>query len=95
MASGNRWLGISIRQLVVSTFYFSPNAPVVMVELVLATLKPQVSMWKGPLIVFDDFNAKARAWRGDIIGEIMAAYNLVGANQPEVYFYKRGVSRSV
>ena len=49
-----------------------------------------------------DFNAKARAWtggprdpRGDLLEEIMAAYNLVVANQPGVHTYDKGIARSI
>ena len=49
-----------------------------------------------------DFNAKARTWtggprdpRGDLLEEMMAAYNLVVTNQLSVHTYEKGISTSV
>ena len=73
-----------------------------LVELDLATLEEHIRKWKGPLILAGDFNVKARAWtggprdpRGDLLEEMMVTYNLVVANQPGVYTYEKGSSRSV
>ena len=73
-----------------------------LVELDLAALEEHIRNWKDPLILAGDFNAKARAWtggprdpRGDLLEEMMAAYNLVVANQPGVHTYEKGIVRSV
>ena len=63
----------------------------------LATLEEHIRKRKGPLILAGDFNAKTRAWTGrlqdprdDLLEEIMAAYNLVVANQPGGHAYEKG-----
>ena len=73
-----------------------------LVELDLAALEEHIRKGKGPLILTGDFNDKARAWtvgpqdpRGNLLEEIMAAYNLVVANQPVVHTYEKGIARSV
>ena len=75
---------------------------IVLVELDLAVLKEYIRKWKGPLILAGGFNTKARAWtrgprdlRGDLLEEIMAAYNLLVAHQPGVHIYEKGIARSV
>ena len=55
-----------------------------------------------PTFLGGNFNAKARAWtggprdpRGDQLEEMMAAYNLVVANEPGVHTYAKEIARSV
>ena len=88
--------------MAISNCYFSPNIAGVLVKLDLAALEEHIRKWKSPLILADDFNAKARAWTGgprdpigDLLEEMMAAYNLVVANQPGVHTYEKIITRSV
>ena len=73
-----------------------------LVDLDLAALEEHIRKWKGPLILAGDFNAKARAWtegpwdpRGDLVEELMGAYNLVVANKPGVHTYEKEIARLV
>ena len=100
MISGN--VGVALEQLAIFSCYFFPNVADVLVELDLTVLEEHIRKWKGPLILAGDFNAKARAWTGgprdpraDLLEEMMAAYNLVVANQPGVHTYEKGIARSV
>ena len=102
MISDNGYVGVALGQLAIFSCYFSPNVADALVELGLDALEEHIRKWKSPLILAGDFNAKARAWtggprdpRGDLLEEIMAAYNLVVTNQPGVYIYEKGIARSV
>ena len=100
--SGNGYVGVALGQLAIFSCYLSPNVADALIELDLDALEEHIRKWKGPLILADDFNAKARAWtrgprdpRDDLLEEMMAAYNLVVTNQPSVHTYEKGIARSV
>ena len=100
--SGNGYVGVALGQLAIFSYYFSPNVADVLVELDLDSLEEFIRKWKGPLTLAGDFNAKARAWtgvprdpKGDLLEEMMAAYNLVVTNQPGVHTYEKAIARSV
>ena len=93
---------MALGQLAIFSCYFSRNVADALVELDLDALEEHIRKWKGPLILPGDFNAKARTWTGgprdptgDLLEEMMAAYNLVVTNQPGVHTYEKGIARSV
>ena len=102
VTAGNGYVGVALGQVAIFSCYFSPYVAEALVELDLAALEEHIRKWKGPLILAGDFNAKARAWtggprdpRGDLLEEMMVAYNLVVTNQPGVHTYEKGIAKSI
>ena len=100
--SRDGYVGVALGQLAIFSDYIPTNVADVLVELDLAELEEHIQKRKGSLILVGDSNAKARVWtrgprdpRGDLPEEMMAAYNLVVANQLGVHSYEKGIARSV